>query len=66
MVDSISNIAMDTPVAVILVELFGGSVSFFRLSVMKLVIVLIGLIFEVDAVNYIAVGETLISLRECY
>ena len=66
MVDTISSIAMDTPIAVILVELFGGTISFFRLSVMKLLVILIGLVIEFDAVNCVATGDTLMSFREWY
>ena len=49
MVDIISIEAMDTPIAIILVLLFGGTVSFFILSVvMKPVTVLVE---AIDSVN---------------
>ena len=51
MVDTISSIAMDTPIATILVVLFGGTFSFFSLSVMKLIIVLVGLVG--NSVSYV-------------
>ena len=42
---------IDTPIAVILVVVFGGAISFFTSSVVKLAIVLAWLVNEVDSVK---------------
>ena len=51
MVDSISSMAMDTPIATILVVLLVGTVSFSSSAVVKLVIVLVLLLNEFVPVN---------------